>query len=513
MLAQHYAAGYQANGQTPYPAPARPPAVGYADGPVQHGSAPQGLPRNTDPNTPVHGYRPPPPQPENGYLPQNAPVNGHPAQEHDRPAPPTPPAPGGGYPGRGRDSTSTDSGATAAPAGRTGLAKFLFGPGKDADGNGKPGKPGRGGVRRINPATSRVRMAHAVLWVLVGAGALSGPLALVSSSGSAAAPAPAQQAANSDAGPAGFAELFVATYLQAGEGTENTLKPFMATLPDLRETRPGRLYAARTTVIQAVEVQAGYWSVTVVAEVTTVEKAGYRPLGLRYYRVSVQTVNEQRTGTGPADDKGLTGQAYVATELPALVAPPAQAPAGQVGGGTPLPEGSPAMDTVRTFLTAYLTGQGELSRYTAPDVTMWPVTPIPFNAITVDEVTTADDASTAEVEQPDQAPADGHRLRVIAKIKGAEPVGGLTRVTYGLQLAARGGRWEVTALDAAVPVRPASTNSGTGPDGSGQAPTPTVSVPAPTNGVPSARPDPSGASGPGANPPTPIPNGTVRPTA
>ncbi|MEU2602851.1 hypothetical protein ABZ669_38315 [Streptomyces hirsutus] len=168
------------------------------------------------------------------------------------------------------------------------------------------------------------RLVHLGAWALVASGPVFGVLALLGSSGPAqgvakpvAAAAPASQT-----GPAGFAELFVAAYLQAGQGSERDLAPYYSGSVVL-SVKPGTRTATQSTVIASRDVQPGYWSITVAADVTTQDNKGKgkaKPLGVQYFRVGIQA-------TGPAGADGTATSAaamtgYAATSLPAQVAAP-----------------------------------------------------------------------------------------------------------------------------------------------------------------------------------------------
>ncbi len=335
----------------------------------------------------------------------------------------------------------------------------------------------------LSPA-SRARVAAIGLWVLVGAGALGLPVSLAAGSRSAPS-SPVSPASSSGAGPSGFAELFVAAYLQAGAGREDMLRPFLADPPQLPRTPAGRWYAARTAVLDAVRVSPGYWAVTVAVDVMSVDRRGYTPVGLRCYRVSVQASPDGAAVGRSGVDTGADAPSYVAAGLPTLVAAPARAPAWPLArAAAPLPAGSPPAQTVTRFLAAYLGGEGELSRYTAPGVGLGAVTPAPFAAVTVDQVAPAARVDAARVAALEVVPDDGDRLEVLAEVSAADAGGAVQQLTYGLRLTARGGRWEVSGLDEALPLGPASPDpvatTLAGQPGTGTATSPPAGTPAPS---------------------------------
>ncbi|MFE7974568.1 hypothetical protein [Streptomyces shenzhenensis] len=100
------------------------------------------------------------------------------------------------------------------------------------------------------------------------------------------------------------------------------------------------------------------------------------------------------------------------------------------------------------FFATHLTGAGEVDRYLAPGVTLSPVSPAPYTAVSVEQVSAAEEAAAAE-----KMPVDGTAVRVLARVE-ARDVGGRWPLAYELTLKARSGRWEVAAPE-----------SGTAPDG------------------------------------------------
>jgi hypothetical protein len=288
------------------------------------------------------------------------------------------------------------------------------------------------------------RLARAGAWVLVASGPLLGLAALLGSSGSvqgAVKPAPAPVQA-SGTGPAGFAQLYVAAYLEAGEGTEKSLIPYYSGSVALT-VQPGTRTAARSAVIATKQVQPGYWSVTVAADVTVKDNKGTSTdAGVQYYRVGVEA-------TGPADAGGTAKSgnaptAYAATSLPAQVAAPSSLKPD--GLAYPSARGAstadPAVDTASGFLTAYLTGTGELDRYTSPGVHLQAVDPAPYAGVKVADV---QDDSTSSA--PQTVPDDGTVRHQLVTLDATDRGGRTASLTYALALKARAGRWEVTSVD------------------------------------------------------------------
>jgi hypothetical protein len=91
------------------------------------------------------------------------------------------------------------------------------------------------------------------------------------------------------------------------------------------------------------------------------------------------------------------------------------------------------------FLTAYLTGAGELGRLIAPETTLTPVQPAPYTAVRFDEI-------RADVA-PEGTPANGDEARVLVTVSGTTSAGAELTSTYALTSIARDGRWEIASID------------------------------------------------------------------
>ncbi|WP_055532793.1 conjugal transfer protein [Streptomyces graminilatus] len=319
------------------------------------------------------------------------------------------------------------------------------------------------------------RLTRIGVWALVTSGPVIGVLALTGSS------TPAQGAAKSvvvstpasATGPAGFASLFVAAYLDAGQGTERDLTPYYSGSVVL-SAKPGAREATRSTVIASREVQPGYWSITVAADVTAKNDAGKATrLGVQYFRVGVQATGPASAGGTSTSDAAVAG--YAATSLPAQVAAPASLKPGALvyesDRGTSSTD--PAVETAKGFLSAYLTGTAELDRYTSPGVRLQAITPAPYSTVKVTGV--QDDSSGSEQQK---VPADGTELHQLVNVDAADSAGNTVSLSYALTLKSRAGRWEVDSVDDAPAIRASSapsTTARTPADSDAAAATPSIS--------------------------------------
>ena len=132
---------------------------------------------------------------------------------------------------------------------------------------------------------------------------------------------------------------------------------------------------------------------------------------------------------------------------------------------------APLGQTVGQFLTAYIAGSGDVSRYLTPGVELTPLTPSPYTSVRLSEIRAA-----GSDQPPATVPQDGTRTRVLALGTAVVTDQQTANVAYALTLTARAGRWEISAIDPAPvqqPQTPAAT-SATGPAParpSGRAPT------------------------------------------
>ncbi|MGY4967103.1 conjugal transfer protein [Streptomyces sp. 900105245] len=321
------------------------------------------------------------------------------------------------------------------------------------------------------------RLVRAGVWALVVSGPVLGTLAFLSSSAPAEGATKPVAAATpaSSVGPTGFAELFVSAYLQAGQGTERDLTPYYSGSVAL-SVKPGTRTATQSTVIASREVQPGYWSVTVAADVTAHDDKGKsKRLGVQYYRVGIQATGPASAG-GTEKSSGTAG--YAATSLPAQVAAPTALKPGALAYETDRGSSSadPSVETARGFLAAYLTGTTELDRYTSPGTRLQPISPAPYAAV---KVTGVQDDSSGPGQQ--KVPADGTVLHQLVQVDATDQAGSPVSLSYALTLKSRAGRWEVASVDDAPAIRASSPPSAAphtptpSPDASTASPSPSPS--------------------------------------
>jgi Conjugative transposon protein TcpC len=218
---------------------------------------------------------------------------------------------------------------------------------------------------------------------------------------------------------AGFASSFVAVFVGAGEQDAADLAPFLGSKPtELAGLAGGDWYASRVTTTDITDVTPGRWMVKVAADLLRRESdptSAFVSVGVRYFAVDVVA----------------QGNKLVAARLPSLVDAPE--PGAVIDDGWPTAT-SPApndalADTTSRFLTALLTGNGELGRYAAPGSGLRAAAPT-FDHVRIEKLSVKGDTTKRRV-----------RVWAIGTAGKADMA-----LTYDLTLARTDGRWEVTAI-------------------------------------------------------------------
>ncbi len=293
----------------------------------------------------------------------------------------------------------------------------------------------RGFSHRMSPLFT-VRMLQVALWLLVVSGPVAAALLAtqVSALGDHLETVGGQQAVVNlppdTTGVEGFAELFVAAFLGASEGSAESLAPFLddASLDGVTD---GSWFATRTVSLGAREIVPGYFAVTVAAEVVAADEESdeptvWVPVGTRFYSVGVA---ETETG-------------WAVTGLPTLISAPTRAdPPELLVRRLDGFDGAPGLDEmVPRFLAAFLAGDGELTRYTSPASDIIVVQPPPFVNVEV--------LKAGFVDTPDGS------LQVVVVIRATDAAGRVQVLQYALVVEQRDGRWEVSELLLAPPLKP-----------------------------------------------------------
>ncbi|MEU6578190.1 conjugal transfer protein [Streptomyces sp. NPDC046805] len=280
---------------------------------------------------------------------------------------------------------------------------------------------------RLEKMRRRVRLSRLALFTAIAAGpvalgvaVMSGPTTVAAAPG---AKPTAVRTAAAAADPAGYAQLFIGAWLRSSADDSTSaqarLVQSMAPGVDLPETASDAQSAPKSvTAVRSAQRDGGAWSVTVAAQ--------YADGRLRYYTVPVAAARD--------------GASFSVTGAPGVVAGPARAEVARSPYRVTVPDGD-LSSAVGEFLASYLAGAGEVDRYLSPGVTLAPVSPAPYTAVAVQQVSAVEDAAAAE-----RVPADGTKVRVLASVE-ARDTAGRWPLAYELTLKARSGRWEVAALE------------------------------------------------------------------
>ncbi|WP_052390969.1 conjugal transfer protein [Streptomyces sp. NRRL B-24484] len=329
------------------------------------------------------------------------------------------------------------------------------------------------------------RVGRYVLWASIACGpvALVAVVPLASALGQpvvqAAPPAPTVIPA-----PTGYAEVFVDLWLRSSAQSTTATDAVHSMAPGVDLPQPSDktpMSVQRVVAVRSQPMGGRTWLVTVAATIKvtatadaadsaqpsqqpgSVSQPGQSQPGrgsqqadsltVRYYAVPVSMVRGASSGGAP--------DALAVTSVPAQVAGPL-ALSGSDGTtgpyGTQVQQG-PLQQAVSEYLTAYLSGVGESSRYLSPGVKIPPAGAV-YRKV---ELQTLSARTTVPV-----APADGAVLDVLAEVRATDAAGQWP-LAYPLQLKARAGRWEIAAVAPAAPA--ASPSSSASP----AAPAPTAS--------------------------------------
>lgn len=96
-------------------------------------------------------------------------------------------------------------------------------------------------------------------------------------------------------------------------------------------------------------------------------------------------------------------------------------------------------ETVSNFLAAYLTGEGDITRFTSPDATFAAIDPAPYSRVDIIKL----GSDLPADEQTDE----GSELRVRAVIAAQNADERMATASYALTMTMRADRWEVLAID------------------------------------------------------------------
>lgn len=264
-----------------------------------------------------------------------------------------------------------------------------------------------------------------VLIVILALGALCGFLAF--SRPAAPAPQAAAPAVSTEQQQAGaFAQAYVGAWLAATKSDHAELDRYNRKASEtLVGSTPVEYRDLATASIK--DAPEGLTTVIISATVKSTSKEGKEETTTwtpYWYQVAVQTRDGAMAPAG----------------LPTPVAMPATAEAPTLGYPTRVTNRD-VHDTVQDFINAYLTGQGDVTRFVAPETTITAIIPAYWDTATVKALNSSQEITDAQ-------PTNGQRAEVLVNVN-------LTRESttrpaqYVLGLKVRDGRWEIDSLKSA----------------------------------------------------------------
>lgn len=184
-----------------------------------------------------------------------------------------------------------------------------------------------------------------------------------------------------------FAAFATSIYLSQGfEGNEASLSPYFLGDHDFTGIARDQWFVKSSGAVAATRSAEGVWIVSVAAEllgaVDGQPASGYVDLGVHHFTIGIV-------------DRGTT---LVATGLPTRSAAPTPAGAAAIDLGVPQADSS-QVAAIATFLTAYLTGSGDVDFATAVGG-ISPLEPAPYATVAIRRIGVehADDGFVAVVE-------------------------------------------------------------------------------------------------------------------
>ncbi|MFB8281087.1 conjugal transfer protein [Nocardia colli] len=251
-----------------------------------------------------------------------------------------------------------------------------------------------------------------------------------------------------------FAEDFVVSYLRADVRHRDSLERYAGTAQQaVLPASPGVVadpavvFAARTMTNGNVDV----WTVTVSV------REGDNAAARSYYRVAVSLI-----------DRGLR-----ALTLPTAVEPPRRATDLALGYGTTCGPDSALGQAATGFLTAYLTGIGDIARYAMPGTGFAGLRPPPYSKL--DSVALASDDSSCG--------SGSTTARLLATVGPRTENDVAATLGYPLTMVLNAGQWQVRSIDAVPALRTPLAAADNQPARGGPTTTPSatsVEIPPPT---------------------------------
>lgn len=259
-------------------------------------------------------------------------------------------------------------------------------------------------------------------------GILGGVFALISTlvwmwpSGETKDPTPGNASVPAASLVTGFARDYVTAYLSAKAGDEKKLARYV-TAQDLQLPPVGATFddsdVAFAKQVSVTSDGVAVWTVTVSGLVNGATAAAPQRT---FYRVPVSVYNGAPRAAG----------------LPMQVAAPGVGVDLRLGYRNQVSLDSPLAQTALGFVTTYLTGGGDFTRYVTADCAETPIQPAPYTKVDAVSVTAnvGGDGASATAAQV--------YVKVAARTKNFT----LTQLAYPLTMRTVEGRWQVSAINA-----------------------------------------------------------------
>lgn len=273
----------------------------------------------------------------------------------------------------------------------------------------------------------QVRLMKMLVWTLV----VCGPIGLFMAMSNTARPGVAAVATTQEPGgkqqAMELAQTAVVGWLTADRADEGEVA---ALLPSA--ALPVEPMQVSNPMAAEVTWQDGVWVVTVAVTVTTTSEDLVSAVR-RYFQIPV-TIDALGVGA--------------IVTLPAEVAGPVVAEPGVHPYRRQMAVGAPVSLAAGEFLSAMLTGEGDVTRYTAPEAAIRAVTPAPYRAVAIESVNSIGDLP--------KEPVEGAQVEILVRTKAQVSEGSNIHLDYLLAMTLRSSRWEVTAIRGAPPTTAAT---------------------------------------------------------
>ncbi len=227
-----------------------------------------------------------------------------------------------------------------------------------------------------------------------------------------------------------FARDFVAAYLGATAGQHDQLSRYLGDDQQLTLPATGQLVIDPSVAYIARDLSTGsldIWAVTVSVRLAATNQ------GAAAATTSPSVTDRQYYRVAVSESGGLLR----ALSPPAVVQPPGQGADLALGYSMSCPTDSPVATVSSGFLTAFLTGTGDITRYVTPNSAIAALNPAPFTGVDTLSVK-SDDSSCGRSSA-------SARVQAMINPKGA--AGAVPTLAYALTMIRNAGEWQVQTID------------------------------------------------------------------